>query len=69
MCFLPFFSRLSATIFSAQLSASLPPEVMNTSSGRQCRHSAMVIRAASTPWRAACPKLYREEGLPYSSVR
>ena len=60
---------MRAAILIAQLSASLPPEVTYTSSSRQFRHRAMVRRASVIAPRAACPKLYREDGLPYCSVR
>ena len=53
----------------AWLSASLPPEVKTISSGRQWRQRATVSLAWARAVAAVCPRVYREEGFPYCSVR
>ncbi len=54
---------------SAQLSASVPPDVKTTSVGSHPMSMATFSRAASTASRAAAPAQCALDGLPNSSVR
>ena len=64
MCFFPFLAPSQAAVRMAWLSASLPPEVKVISLGSQPRPRAMTARADSRASLAACPALWRLEGLP-----
>jgi hypothetical protein len=60
-------SVFSAIWASTALLASVPEAVNTTSGGRTPSSAATFSRDSSTALRAACPKLWIEEGLPCRS--
>ena len=67
MC-LPRLPRRFTVPKTAQLSASVPPEVKNTRSGSAPRAAATSLRAERRARAVSMPKPYRAEGLPQFSV-
>ena len=67
MCF-PRLPMRFAVPNTAQLSASVPPEVKNTRSGSAPMAAATAWRAVRSSRAARMPKSYRALGLPQFSV-